>query len=317
MNRPDIPGPPPRLGARREWVVRTSDFTAALGISGLGSVYGGRVHGLAAFELYMQDRLEDSIAAFEQTVEIDFWGAPLLYVASAELEARDFATREEHDRLILELPAEHGGQGALRDAAVESRCAVEARFGLRCPATMVTFLPEGSLAELTESRHGYAVPKEPYQKVCIPTPTDQSIGDAQAGMLHEFAHVAVDVLTHSRAPYWLNEGLAQCVEADALDEALWAGEPLGPGEFPKLGRIDSLFEPGGPSEEERTDYAYAASYAAVARLMEVHGWERVVGFTARLAEESEGRAFRHAFGESRRQFERTWHEWLRDKLVEG
>lgn len=316
MNRPDIPGPPPRLGARREWVVRTSDFTAALGISGLGSVYGGRVHGLAAFELYMQDRLEDSIAAFERTVEIDFWGPPLLYVASAELEARDFATPERHGQLTLELPPEHERQGPLTDAAVDSLRAVEERFGFRCPPTMVSFLPEGSLAEFTDSRHGYAVPKEPYQKVCIPTPTDGDMVDVKAGLLHEFAHVAVDVLTHSRAPYWLTEGLAQWLEAGALDGPLWGGEPLGPGEFPKLARIDSLFEPGGPSEEERTDYAYAASYAAVARLVDVYGWERVVGFTARLAGEGEWRAFRQVFGESRRAFEKSWHRWLRDHLGE-
>jgi len=275
------------------------------------------VHGLAAYRLYMQDRLPEAAAACEAALGQGLqgrssWPARLLYQVSAELEARDSCRRVERPPFIFELPADDVRYDRFIDLADRCAARVEKMLGFERPKTMFTLLPRGSLIQHTSARHGYMAPKEPYFKVCLPRPAPQKIGEADATLVHEYTHVATYQLSDWHAPRWLSEGLAQWTEETVLHDVEFVGPLVEPGDFPRLGQIEGRFHADGEFEGlDPREWAYDASLAAVRQLIAVHGEYDVREFLTCLARESEGRAFGHAFGQSERQFEREWHERLR------
>jgi hypothetical protein len=273
------------------------------------------VHGLAAYRLYMQDRLAEAAEACEAALTQGLqgkssWLARLLYEASAELEARDSSRRVEQTPFIFELPGDSHQYDGLVALADRSATRIEKMLGFERPKTMFTVLPVGSLIRYTDAAWGYMAPKDPYFKICLPASGPRGARETAPTLVHEYTHVAVYELSDWKVPRWLSEGLAQWMEAAVLGDE---EEPvLGPDDLPRLGTIEGRFSADGDFEGfDPREWAYDAALAAVKRLIAVHGEYDVREFLARLAKESEGRAFQGAFGQSERQFEREWHERLK------
>jgi hypothetical protein len=170
---------------------------------------------------------------------------------------------------------------------------------------------------MTDSPHGYMVPKLPYFKVCLPYEAGDTPDDLASGLVHEYVHVVEAELSQGQTPRWVAEGLAQWAEGE-LTEVDDLEEPvLLPGEHPRLERIEGLFNSGRSVDEDEMDYAYAAALSAVRFLLDRHGPANLRMFLVRLPEEPAARAFRGAFDESLRAFEQAWHQWLRENPVEA
>ena len=315
---PHRSGPPPEPHPEdfTGWPSGWRAFLLAHGIPAESATWSTRyVHGLAAYRLYMQDRLPEALGAAQAGLAQGLdrggaWIANLANTIAAELEARDSSRRLEHVPFIYELPQDGPRYDRLTDLANRCAAKVEQVLGFRRPATMFTLLAEGSLIRYTDSRYGYMAPKEPYFKICLPRPAPADLSRTDSALVHEYTHVAVHTLSDWHTPRWVNEGLAQWMEERVLDLET-AGPLLPPGDHPHLGSVEARFHAHGDfGDFDPVRYAYDAALAAVRRLVAVHGEYDLRDFLARLAHESEGHAFGHTFGQSERRFEHEWHEQI-------
>lgn len=105
---------------------------------------------------------------------------------------------------------------------------------------------------------------------------------------HEYVHAALDGAAPSlRLPAWLNEGLAEWVEADAVGKNLLNRSELGRlAEAERRGVLPGLEELGGPSlaglPPERASLAYLKSYAMVEHMVRRHGEPQLRRFVTHL-----------------------------------
>jgi hypothetical protein len=233
------------------------------------------------------------------------------------MEARDFGERVERDPFLFEVPAADLQGGTLADLVEGCAADVEGLLKAERQPCLFTFLPPGSLAEMTDSPHGYMTPKLPYYKVCLPLEPDEPPASLAQALVHEYTHVLEAEVSQGRAPRWLSEGLAEWAEDALVDNPDGEELILLEGEYPRLGEIEGLFHSGRSVDEDEMGYAYAGARGAVDHLVARHGMPDVVDFLHRLREEDEGRAFKAAFGESERAFEKAWHQWLRENPAEA
>ena len=103
-------------------------------------------------------------------------------------------------------------------------------------------------------------------------------GEPELGVLyalirHEWAHLLVDVLTHSECPIWLNEGLAQTIARPLLSfEKLALQQADKNGALPTLSELNQPFSELSTSERK---IAYLHSAAIVAALIDKCGYPSI------------------------------------------
>ena len=301
------------------WRPGTWRFAATLGVSVPRNMWEAAVHGNSAYELYMRDRLPQAAKAVQRAMLGHAWPrwlGQLLFMTNGELEARDFGRRVERPPFIYELPVDDPNADALIDLTETHAARVEKLLAAERQPTLFTFLPPDSLVDRSHSRHGYMVPKLPYYKICLPHEPGEPPLHLARGLVHEYVHVLENELSGGEAPRWLKEGLAQWADGELVDQEEVDDLVLLPGEHPRLGQIEGLFSSDHSVDDEEMEYAYAAALSAVTHLIDRHGTWDVRDFLVRLKNEREGRAFKDAFGESERAFEKAWHQWLKKNPVE-
>jgi hypothetical protein len=310
---------PDRWLAELPWRPGTGRFRDALGMSTTGNFWETVAHVNSAYELYMRDRLPQAAKALQRAMlghASPRWLGQLMYLTNGELEARDFSRRVERPPFIYELPQD-GTEADGLIALTETHAArVEKLLAAERQPTLFTFLPPDSLASHSHSAHGYMVPKLPYYKVCLPYEPGEPLGALARGIVHEYVHVQEGELSQGNAPSWAKEGLANWADGELVDDEETNDLVLLADEYPRLSEIEGLFNTDDSVDDEPRGYAYAGALSAVTQLIERHGVWDVRDFLVRMRDESEGRAFRNAFGESERAFEKAWHQWLRDNPVE-
>ena len=296
------------------WAGGVKRFAAALGMPAPRNLWEAAAHGYGAYALYMRDQLPEAAKAINIALRASAgsgWLAQLLYLINGELEARDYARRVERSQFIFEVPRSSPQGDNLVELVEEYARRVEKLLDVPRQPTMFTLLPPDSLAEFSTSPHGYMVPKIPYFKVCLPHGEDEPPPELARGVVHEYLHVAESELSQGKAPRWLTEGLAEWADGELVDDEQVDEWCLLPGETPRFEEIEGIFHSGLSVEDADMEYAYAAALSAVTYLIAKHGIYDVREFIARLKDEPEGRAFREAFGETKRDFERDWQERLR------
>lgn len=143
---------------------------------------------------------------------------------------------------------------------------------------------------------------------------------------HEYTHAVVYDASHSRAPRWLQEGLAQEAETIALRQAQgdrplesvgaarpgdssegWAGEPVETQTLPPLRSLLGIAQrPGEPMVMPAGQF-YSASESLVRYLLETWGWDRMRGFLKGLgAGQSVEEAIQAVYGWDLKTLERKW-----------
>jgi hypothetical protein len=302
------------------WRPGTERFTDALGISAPGNVWETVVHVNSAYELYMRDRLPEAARALQRAVlghASPRWLGQLMYLTNGELEARDFSRRVERPPFIFELSSDDPNADGLVELTEKYAARAEKLLAAERQRVLFTFLPPDSLVDRSRSRHGYMVPKLPYYKICLPWKPGEPSAPLARSLVHEYVHVLEGELSQGRAPRWLSEGLAEWADGELVDDDEVDDLVLLADEYPRLAEIEGLFHSGLSVDDEQMEYAYAGALSAVTHLIARHGTWDVREFLARLRTEGEGRAFRNAFGESERAFEKAWHQWLREHPGEG
>ncbi len=291
-------------------------LSAQVGMPSPRNIWQTAVHAYKAYELYLMDRLPDAVEATRIALRHAHAGdglPNLLYIASAELEARDHAQIVERPPFTFELPAgspNTAGIVALTDKHAQR---LERMLQFERVPTMFTVLAADSLVELSNSPHGYLAPKEPFYKVCVVDDPEAPPDDLSRALTHEYMHVITGELTGDRSPRWVLEGVAEWAELEVSDEGELDQLELMPGEVPKLNEIEGIFWSGMSVAEEPMQYAYAGAYSAVEFLIERHGMFDVREFMVLLATQPEGKAFKRAFDESRGSFERAWRRMLKER----
>lgn len=113
--------------------------------------------------------------------------------------------------------------------------------------TMISILAEETDGPWAMSPYGYCIPKEDYDKICLPNHLVDDPEEFTQAVAHEYAHVISEVLSDGHAPRWLEEALSVlaerqvdpdthqaflCEQADWLSPAdlEWALENPGPEE---------------------------------------------------------------------------------------
>lgn len=111
---------------------------------------------------------------------------------------------------------------------------------------------------------------------------------------HEYGHVLVHLLSRSRCPVWLNEGLAIAAEEqEPGDRTDWAHRTLAGEELFRLAELEGPFT---ALPAARVPVAYAQSYLAVRTLLDRHGARRMRELLANLGTGTPfADAFRNAF----------------------
>jgi hypothetical protein len=295
-------------------------FAETLGVPAPRSVWEAAVHGNSAYELYMRDRLPQADEAIRRAMLGDAWPGwlgQLLYMTNGELEARDFARRVERPPFVFELPSDDPNADGLVDLTEKHAARAEKLLAAERQPVLFTFLPPDSLVDRSRSRYGYMVPKLPYYKICLPYAPGKPFSRLARGVVHEYVHVLEGELSQGHAPRWLNEGLAEWAEGELVDDDKADELVLLPDEYPTLGQIEGLFRSGRSVDDEEVEYAYAGALSAVGHLIARHGRFDVRELLVRLKTQGEGRAFRGAFGESERAFQKAWHQWLRENPVDA
>ncbi|MBM3472790.1 MAG: hypothetical protein FJX75_05925 [Armatimonadetes bacterium] len=301
------------------WRPGAHHFAATLGMSAPRNVWETAVHANSGYELYMRDRLPQAAKAIRRAMLGHAWPqwlGQLLYVTEGELEARDFGRRVECPPFIFEVPADDPDADPLIDLTETHASRAEKLLAADRQPTLFTFLPPDTLIDHSHSRHGYMVPKLPYYKICLPYEPGKPISRLARGLVHEYVHVLENELSQGESPRWLREGLAEWADGELVDQEEVDDLVLLPGEYPRLGEIEGLFSSGHHIDDEEMDYAYAAALSAVAHLADRHGLWDVRDLLARLRKQREGAAFKDAFGESERAFEKAWHQWLKENPVQ-
>jgi len=311
--------PPLEGDLNRVWRPGASHFAATLGMPAPRNFWEAAVHGNNAYGLYMEDRLPEAVKAIQRAMLGHAWPqwlGQLLYMTNGEMEARDFAKRVERPPFIYELPAEDPDAEALIGLVETHAARVEKLLAADRQPTLFTFPPPDSLLDRSDSRHGYMVPKLPYYKICLPYDPQEPLGPLARGLVHEYVHVLEGELSQGNAPRWLSEGLAEWADAELVDDGEVDELVLLPGEHPGLSEIEGLFHAGHSVDDEEMEFAYAGALSAVAFLIDRHGTWDARQFLVNLREQSEGHAFREAFGETQRAFEKAWHQWLGENPAE-
>jgi hypothetical protein len=302
------------------WRPGTHHFAATLGLSAPRNVWETAVHANGAYELYMRDRLPQAAKALRRAMLGHAWPqwlGQLLYMTEGELEARDFGRRVERSPFGFEVPADDRNGDALVDLTETHAARAEELLAAERQPTLFTFVHPDSLMDYSDSRHGYMVPKLPYYKVCLPYEPGEPVSGLARGLVHEYVHVLENELSQGEAPRWVKEGLAEWADGELVDQEEVDDLVLLPNEYPRLGEIEGLFSSGHSVDDEEMAYAYAAALSAVTHLIDRHGIWDVRDFLIRLQKQREGPAFRAAFGEPERAFEKSWHQWLKENPVEG
>jgi len=314
----DTPERAEKPGHPSHWNPAVRHFAAGVGLPAAENVFASAAHWYLAYDLYLADRLVESEAALRRAADARLtWAADLLYLIGGELEARDFARRVERPPLTFELPADDPRYEEVVTVTEDCAARVEKMLEFERPPTMVSLLEPDSLLRRTRSHAGYMAPKEPYYKICLPRPEPNEIRGLAFPLIHEYMHIGICELSECRALRWLSEGLAEWAEQNLLGEVPEEELVLLPGELPRLSRIEGIFDSGRSVDDEEVEYGYAASYSAVTHLIALHGRYDVREFLVRLSQTDEDAAFRAAFGQSRRRFEREWHERLRKEAPES
>jgi hypothetical protein len=95
--------------------------------------------------------------------------------------------------------------------------------------------------------------------------------DLERLLVHEFVHALVAQVGGRNVPFWLNEGLATCLEPGGTE---WAASVLErTSSQPALDRLHGSFEELNPSD---VPTAYAKSTLAVKRLLDMRGAAAVI-----------------------------------------
>ncbi len=271
----------------------------------------GRVHEAAAYRLYMEDRLPEALEAAEKALRCGsragVWAVKLLSIAGAEVEAREQSTRVEAPPFAFELPADDRRFDALVEVAGLCGGRVEALLSYPKAPTTFTLLRAEELRRDAGSPWGYLAIKAPYRKICLLRPHEDAPLAASMALVYQYVVLAVHELSRGCAPRWLIDGLGQWMVREVLDAA-----PLPPSPPPT-----PQLEPSSVAERtlellvrgsrfDRLTASDATAHALVAHLIETYGEAAMAQFVANLAHQSEGRAFRRAFGVSQRRFEREW-----------
>lgn len=319
--RPRVPSPPPdpvlngwQLGFSHPGPPGIMHWR---GLPADAEYWQGRVHESAAYRYYMDDHLPEAVEAAEKALAFgarpECWSAHMRYIAAAELEARQRASRPADQPLVFELPADDRSYDGLVDVAETCSTRVQAMLGFRPRSAMVTLLGEERLLSCPGSRWGYMALKTPYAKICLLRGASHGLYEPSVGLVHEYVRLAVYELSEWQAPHWLCEGLGWWFVRQFLPTDRPSDPDTPPSEERQpLREIDRAFDPEhGLSTCEELDPAWRQAESAVTQLIEAHGEPAVADFLASVAKRGEGRAFRAAFGRSRHQFEREWAAQVR------
>lgn len=270
-------------------------------------------HHLAGYELYMRDELDVAARALAESLEEGgVYAIRLLRLVEAELEVRRDGERlcTEHFECELPLRRPPGVPALLRPASEMCYDGLSDLLGfLPTRKLLVTVLSSPDVLEFTSSPFGYYVPKHDLHKICLPIVPPKHLRNLLQGLLHEYAHAAVQELSGDNQPAWLTEGLAVYVAhrlgraRDLLAEA--RGTRL---EFASLGAIEGFFaDPEKDLYSDEATQAYAESYSAVGFLLDEWG---VRGLKRLLAELRRGLPFALALWAACRvwpgRFQRMW-----------
>ncbi|MCW5947579.1 MAG: hypothetical protein KIT74_11185 [Fimbriimonadales bacterium] len=154
-------------------------------------------------------------------------------------------------------------------------------------SALITILAEEADAPWATHPGGYASPRVPHIKVCIPHRVTRSQEELHKTVAHEFAHVITMQYTKDEAPRWVEEGVSVYVE-DTFD-------PIDREDFAS-GRIDWLdwvelesefgLPDDTPEDQDAQWLAYQQSGWVIRSLVDRYGRPKLAEFLKQHGDES-------------------------------
>ncbi len=247
----------------------------------------------AIFRLYDEDRIVEAFEAAKRaglgpTAAMAGWYRTL----EAEAVTRHRSTIDAlGPNLLLEyIPEEAPSPHAAVARAVE-RAKTALEYTENTPA-LVTILAEEADAPWASHPGGYASPRVPHIKICLPHAALRKPDEFHKTVAHEFAHVITMRYTKDEAPRWVEEGVAVWVEdtfepIDRDDFAASKVEWLGWEELEaEFGLPD-----GTPETLDAIWLAYQQSAWVIRYLAQTFGNAKLIEFLKQHGDESFWRNF--------------------------
>jgi hypothetical protein len=275
-----------------------------------------KIHCLKGNILYLDDRLDEALSAFETALESDAPGEDAAWM-KAKIE-RELLIQKEYQldsttyfKLLYDAKGFRlNAQGPFVCLLEEERSRVCTDFNHfpRIPTTVIIYNPQDFTAvTAAESWVGGLFDR----KIRIPlTQVNNDLKRIAHVVRHEYTHVVIRELAPT-CPSWINEGLASCQE-------------YGPGTGEK--RMLALMAKGvkplpftdlpldffNTADENKVQLYYVQSHAMMEYLIEQYGWGKVRLLLRELNKSGEWQAaFRSAFGRTIDRVEKSWHASLK------